>query len=61
MHKSQKRGIIFFSILAFIMIGFQIYGFFIKQQAIDFEMILMAISLVIFCYFIQFFKRSDVT
>lgn len=59
MHKSRKRGLIFFGVLAIVLIGFQIYGYFIKHQSIDFEMILSALSLVIFCYYYPITSRTS--
>lgn len=51
MHKSQKRGVIFFSFLAISMLGFQCYGLLLKGQAFDFEIIFINLSLIVFCYF----------
>jgi thiamine transporter ThiT len=50
MHKSQKRGVIFFSSLALLSIGFQCYGLIVKGDLIDFKKILVALALIVFCY-----------
>lgn len=58
MNKSQKRGVVFFSVLALLILGMQLYGFFVKGDAFEFEMIVMSISLILFCYFYPIQPRA---
>ena len=59
-HKSQKRGVIFFTFLAVLGLCFQSYGFFIKGNDFDFPLILNSVALIAFCYFYKIKPKNEV-
>lgn len=50
MNKQQKRGVVFFTLLFFITLGFQWYGWYYKGNDIDFISLFMGLALIVFCY-----------
>ena len=50
MTKSQKRGVIFFSVLTCIILAFQVYANVVKSAPFNFKQILEGCFLITFCY-----------